>query len=426
MTGTSLTDGTGTASIAAPKTSTVLRLLAGRGAFRLAIQAMGLVLITAWGAHDYGRFATALGLMSWLNFVPSAAEKSALKCLPRLDATRNAVAALAIRIAVAPVLVVLAAMAITLVVAPRSDAALYLTAAGWSISGGLLMTVSGLHRLRGKSLLDALAFTSGALVVGAVTVGTWFVRWSPLTHLALLLGGILLILAASAALLPKEWLRAEKIDGHRLWPAFGRSTVLLGMTEVLDLLATSTVFGVLALAGRTVDSGPFYLALLASSAFCSLLFYQLRVHQPVISARMRGSGAAAGRARAVELLKLVERGSLVFLVLVGVTLAIPAGRAMLTAEDTTGAYVVLGVFVLAETVLFAVRLYAGFLIENTNSKVLTLTASASIAGLVATPLAAAALVPAMGPVGGFAALVFAIGTRAAVLRRLLRRHHPEL
>ncbi|AUI57173.1 hypothetical protein [Amycolatopsis sp. BJA-103] len=424
MTGTSLSEGT--ASIAAPKRSTVLRLLAGRGVFRLAIQAMGLVLITAWGAHDYGRFATALGLMSWLNFVPSAAEKSALKCLPRLNVTRNAVAALAIRMAAVPVLVVLAAMAVALVLAPRSDAALYLTAASWSISSGLLMTVSGLHRFRGKSTLDALAFTAGALVVGVVTMGTWFARWSPLTHLALLLGGILLILAGSAALLPKEWLRAERIDGHRLWPAFGRTTVLLGLTEVLDVLATSTVFGVLALAGRTVDSGPFYLALLASSAFCSLLFYQLRVHQPAISARMRGSGAAAGRARAAELLKLVERGSLVFLVLAGIALAIPAARVVLTAEDTVGAYVVLGVFVLAETVLFAVRLYAGFLIENTNSKVLTLTAAASIAGLVATPLAAAALVPAMGPVGGFAALVFAIGVRAAVLRRLLRRHHPEL
>ncbi|KFU78232.1 hypothetical protein SAMN04489729_2790 [Amycolatopsis lurida] len=425
MTGTSLT-GAGTASIAAPKPSMVLRLLAGRGAFRLAIQAMGLVLITAWGAHDYGRFATALGLMTWLNFVPSAAEKSALKCLPRLRMTRDAVAALAVRVAVVPVLVVLAAMTVALIVAPGSDAALYLTAAGWSICGGLLMTVSGLHRFAGKSTLDALAFTAGALVVGAVTVGTWFVRWSPLTHLGLLLAGILLILGFSAALLPRKWLRVERIDGHRLLPAFGRTTVLLGMTEVLDVLATSTVFGVLALAGRTVDSGPFYVALLAGSAFCSLLFYQLRVHQPSISARLRGSGAAAGRARAVALLKLVERGSLAFLVLVGIALVIPAARAVLTAEGTVGAYVVLGVFVLVETVLFAVRLYAGFLIENTNSKVLTLTASASIAGLVATPLAAAALVPAMGPVGGFAALVFAIGAQATVLRRLLRRHHPEL
>ncbi|ANN19590.1 hypothetical protein SD37_30910 [Amycolatopsis orientalis] len=426
MTGTSLTGGPAAAAIAAPKPAMVLRLLAGRGVFRLAIQAMGVVLVTAWGAHDYGRFATALGLMTWLNFVPSSAEKSALKCLPRLRMTRDAVAALAVRVAFVPVLVVLAAMAVALVFAPESDAALYLTAAGWSISGGLLMTVSGLHRFRGRSTLDALAFTAAALVVGAVTAGTWFVRWSPLTHLGLLLGGILLILGFSAALLPKEWLRPGKVNGHRLLPAFGRTTVLLGMTEVLDVLATSTVFGVLALAGRTVDSGPFYVALLASSAFCSLLFYQLRLHQPAISRRMRGGGAAAGRARAVELLKLVEWGALVFLVAVGIALAIPAARAVLTSEGTTGAYLVLGVFVLAETVLFAVRLYAGFLIENTNSKVLTLTASASIAGLIATPLAAAALVPAMGPVGGFAALVFAIGARATVLRRLLRRHHPEL
>jgi hypothetical protein len=423
LTGTSLTSGS---TIAAPRPSMVLRLLAGRGAFRLAIQAMGLVLVTAWGAHDYGRFATALGLMTWLNFVLSAAEKSALKCLPRLRMTQDAVAALAVRVAVAPALMVLVAMAVALVVAPESDTALYLTAAGWSISGGLLMTVSGLHRFRGRSTLDALAFTAGSLVVVAVTAGTWFARWPPLTHLGLLLGGILLILGFSTALLPKAWLKPVTVPGHRLLPAFGRTTVLLGATEVLDVLATSSVFGVLALSGRTVDSGPFYLALLASSAFCSLLFYQLRLHQPAVSRRMRGTGAAAGRVRAVELLKLVERAALAFLVLVGIAIAIPPARAVLTAEDTAGAYVILGVFVLVETVLFAVRLYAGFLIENTNSKVLTLTSSASVAGLVATPLAAAVLVPALGPIGGFAALVFAIAVRSAVLRRLLRRHHPEL
>jgi hypothetical protein len=405
---------------APPRPAAVLRLLAGRGAFRLSVQVMGLVLITAWGARDYGRFATALGLVTWLNFVPGAAEKSALKALPRLRLTRDAVAALAVRLAAAPVLVVLAAMVVALVVAPRSDAALYLTAASWSISGGLLMTVSGLHRLRGKSTLDALAFTAGSVVVGAVTCVTWAVRWSPETHLALLLGGLLVLLGASAALLPRPWLRGGGLPGHRLLPAFGRSTVLLGLTEVLDVLSTSVVFGVLALSGRTTDSGPFYLALLVSSAFCSLVFYQLKLHQPTASWRLRGTGAAAGRARAGELLKLVELGGVGFAVLLAAALAVPSTRALLTAE---AGYVVLGVLVLVETALYATGLYASFLVENTNSKVLTLTSGAAVVSLAATALAAGLLVPPLGPVGGFAALVVALAVKAAVLRRLLRRRN---
>ena len=404
---------------APPRTAVVLRLLAGRGAFRLSVQLMGLVLITAWGARDYGRFANALGLVTWLNFVPGAAEKSALKALPRLRLTRDAVAGLAVRFAAVPVLVVLIAMAGALVTAPRSDAALYLTAAAWSISGGLLMTVSGLHRVRGKSTLDALAFTSASVVVGVVTCVTWAARWPPGVHLAMLLGGLLVILGASAALLPRPWLRGGGLPGHRLLPAFGRSTVLLGLTEVLDVLSTSVVFGVFALSGRTTESGPFYLALLVSSAFCSLLFYQLRLHQPTASWRMRGTGAAAGRVRAAGLLKLVERGGIAFAVLLAAGLALPPTRVLLTAGDS---YVVLGVLVLVETALYATGLYASFLIENTNSKVLTLTSGAAVVSLAATAVAAALLVPPLGPVGGFAALVFALAVKAAVLRRLIRRH----
>ncbi|GAB3136763.1 hypothetical protein GCM10027258_11450 [Amycolatopsis stemonae] len=404
---------------APPRPAVVLRLLAGRGVFRLSVQAMGLVLITAWGAHDYGRFANALGLMTWLNFVPAAAEKSALKALPRLSRTRDAVAALAVRLAAVPVLAVLAATAVALVAAPASDAALYLTAAAWSISGGLLMTVSGLHRLRGKSTLDALAFTAGSVVVGVVTCVTWAVRWSPGTHLALLLAGILVLLGVSVALLPRPWLRGGGVPGHRLLPAFGRSTVLLGLTELLDVISTSVVFAVLALSGRTTDSGPFYLALLASSAFCSLLYYQLKLHQPAASRRLRGTGAAAGRARAVSLLRLVERAGIGVAVLLAAGLAIPGTRGLLTAED---AYVVLGVLVLAETALYAIGLYAGFLIENTNSRVLTLTSGTAVVSLAATAVAAALLVPPLGPVGGFAALVLALAVKAAVLRRLVRRY----
>jgi len=404
----------------------MLRLLAGRGAFRLAIQLMGVVLVVAWGAHDYGRFASAIGLTNWLAFVPTATEKAVLKILPRTRLTRTAVAGLAVRTATAPVLAVFAALLVSLAVAPASPATTYLTAAAWSIAGGLLMTSSGLHRLRGKSDLDAVAFACAAAVVVLTTAATWAVRWSPETHLLLLLGGIVVITGFSLMALPAQWRRGAATPGHRLFPAFGRSTVLLGLTDLLDVLAVSVVFGVLALAGRTTDSGPFYLSLMASSAFCSLLLYQLKLHQPRTSRRMRGTGAATGRVRAVSLLRGSERAGLVFAIVVAAALAVPGSRSLLREDGTFGSYVVLVVLVGVETTLYAIVLYASFVVENTNNSVLTLTSASALAGLLTTVTLAALLVPAFGPAGGFVALILAIAVKASTLRRLLRRRHPEL
>jgi hypothetical protein len=404
----------------------MFRLLAGRGAFRLAIQLMGVVLIAVWVAHDYGRFANAIGLTTWLVFVPTAAEKAALKILPRTRRTRTAVAGMAVRTATIPALVVLAALVISLAVSPSSPTTTYLTAAAWSIAGGLLMTLSGLHRLRGKSNLDATAFACAAAVVVLTTAATWLVRWSPETHLLLLLGGIIVIIGVSLVALPAQWRRGAATPGHRLFPAFGRSTVLLGLTDLLDVAAVSAVFGILALSGRTTDSGLFYLALMASSAFCSLLLYQLKLHQPRTSRRMRGTGAAAGRARACSLLRGSERAGLVFAVVVAVSLAVPGARALLLEDGTIGSYAVLVVLVAVETTLYAVVLYAGFLVENTNNSVLTLTSTSALLGLSATVALAGLLVPAFGPAGGFVALILAIAVKAFALRRMLLRRHPEL
>jgi hypothetical protein len=107
-------------------------------------------------------------------------------------------------------------------------------------------------------------------------------------------------------------------------------------------------------------------------------------------------------------------------VLLAAGLAVPPTRVLLTAE---AGYVVLGGLVLVETALYATGLYASFLVENTNSKVLTLTSGTAVVSLAATAVAAALLVPPLGPVGGFAALVVALAVKAAVLRRLLRRRN---
>jgi hypothetical protein len=409
------------ASAAAPRLSVMVRLAAGRGVFRLASQLMAVALAVVWGAESFGRFANAMGLCAWLLFVPTAAEKAALKVLPRMRFLTAHVARLVVRLAAAPVLALVAALAVVLALDPHGTVALYLVTAAWSAATGLLMTVSGLQRLRGRPLRDAAAFGAMTAVVLAGTAATWVADWSPTTHLSLLLAGMLGVTGYSLAALPRDWVLGARSD-RRLLPALGRSTWLLGLSELLDVAALSTVYLVLALSGQTTDSGPLYLAVLVASMAGSLVLYQLKLYQPATSARLRGAGGAGGRARTFRLLRTAERGGFAFGAVVAVLVAFPAGRDLLA----TGSYVVLGVVLVVEVAVSSLVMYANFLLENTNSSVLTITSVAAVVGLAATALIALAVVPWLGAAGGLTALVLAAAVKAATLRGLLLRRHPEL
>ncbi|NUT46166.1 MAG: hypothetical protein HOV94_02430, partial [Saccharothrix sp.] len=308
------------------------------------------------------------------------------------------------------------------VVAPGSTAALYLAAAAWWTCTGLLMTVSGLHRLRGRAVLDAIAFGAAAVVVAVGAGGAWLGGLSPHGLLLVLLTGTVAITAVTMAALPREWTRRDPL-ARRLTPAFVRSTWLLGLSELVAAATISSVYLVLAAVGRDTDSGPFYLAMMASSLVCSFLLYQLKLHQPAASTRLRGTAGAGGRARATTLLRVTERVGLALAAVLVLALLVPASRDALRDPD---GYVVLGVLVVVETVTAMVLMYAGFLLENTNSKVLGITGSTSVLRFAANLLFALALVPALGSVGGFAAIVLAMAAQAGALRRLLVRRHPEL
>ncbi|WP_277681772.1 hypothetical protein [Saccharomonospora azurea] len=408
----------------------MLRLLAGRGVFRLGTQAMAVALLTAWGTATYGDYANAWGTCSWLLFLPTAAEKAALKILPRTRLTTAAVAGLTLRIAAAPVVVLAAALVTALVVLPASSlVTLYLLAGMWSASTGLLMTVAGLHRLRGRPALDATAFTVVAASVAATTTLTLVVGLSPTTHLLVLVSAVAVVIAGSLAVLPTEWLRAPLPRRRRLTHAFARSTVLLGVTELLDAITMSSLFIVFAVSGRIVDSGPFHLMLLAAGVLCSIALYQLKLKQPVTSMSLRGTQGATGRRRAARLLRTTELAGIAFGLVLGAALLVPATRhAVLAGAEVPPSavgYAVLAVLVVVEIAASLALIYGGYLVENTDSRVLSLTASAAALRLVATVACACALVPSLGAVGGFSALVLGLTAEAAALRRLLRRAHPD-
>lgn len=411
-----------TASPVALRGRTVFTLLAGRGTFRLCVQLMSVALVAVWGADAFGRYTNALGLCAWLLFVTTAPEKAALKVLPRARLLVAPLAGLVLRMAAAPVALFGIALVVALIVAPDSVVVWYLAAATWSTGTGLLMTVSGLHRLRGRPGFDAIAFGLAGAVVLIATTATWLIRWSPGQHLLVLVGGITVVICGAVLALPAHWRRPGRCD-RRLLPALGRSVWLLGLSDLMEALAGSSVYVLFALTGRTEDSGPFYLALLASGVICQFLAYRLKLGQPRTSARLRGTGGRAAHERALRLLTVAERCGFALAVGIACCALIPAVRIGLSTRFMLPALIGLTCL---EIGLWVLVYYPAFLLENTNSRVLTLTSGASVAGFAGTAVAAIALVPALGAVGGLAAIMLGFTVKAVAIRRLFRRHHHEL
>lgn len=406
--------------------SEVVRLAAGRGVFRLSGQFTAVGLAIAWDEGAFGQFANAMGLCAWLALLPTAAEKTALKVVPRLRVLRARVAALTLLAAAAPVVALLIALAVSLVAAPHSTATLYLAAAAWSAATGFLMTVSGLHRLRGRPLLDASAFGALTVLVLAGTAATWLLDWSPTTHLLVQLACVCAVAGYSTSGLPAEWVLPGTPARGRVLRAYGRSAGLLGLSEILEVAGASLVYLTLALSGRVTDSGPLYVALLVASMAGAFLLYQMKLHQPAFSARLRGAGGAGGRTSALNRLRAAQLTGLVFAASVAVLVAFPGGRSALSTTDSLVPVLLLGLLVAVEIVVSFLVMHANFVLENTNSAILTSTSTTAVAGIAATAAFAAVLVPWLGAAGGLVTLVLAATVRATVLRHLVLRRHPEL
>ncbi|RSN12489.1 hypothetical protein DMB42_09715 [Nonomuraea sp. WAC 01424] len=421
---------------AVPRPAAMVRLLAGRGAFRAGTQVAAAAPATVWDGPAFGHYAAALGLCAWLLLVADAPEKAALKTLARVSRIGPAVARLTLVMAAAPVLVLLAVLVPVAVTAPLSAATLYLAAGAWSACTGLLMAVSGLHRVRGRPSLDATAFGASGGVVLAVTAATLWIGWPPQAHLLLVLAGTVAVTCAALAALPRDWLRPPPspaavggaggggVGGaggrRRLLRPMVRATWLLGVADLCDTLCFASVYLVLAVSGRTDQSGVLYLALLPAVAVCQLAIYLLRVAQPATSRRLRGPGGRAGRARAVRLLRRAERAGAA----VAVVLACAAPLARPRADGGVPV-AVLGALVGVVLVLFLTVMYAAYLVENTNNDVLAVTSAGAFAGLVATVLLGVAVVPWLGAAGGVAALALAVPVKAHVMRRMLISRNSE-
>jgi hypothetical protein len=395
-------------------------LLAGRGAFRAANQLTPLLLAVAWGPVQFGEYAGAVGLASWIMYVAFSGEKAVLKVVPRAARIGPRVSRLTLALAATPVVAVLAATAVTLLIGPRTAAIDLLLLAALISSGiGLLQVVAALHRLRGAPGHDGLAFLSLAALTVATTLTTVHLGWSPRGQIGGVGLAVLMVLIVMLARLPQGTLTpaARPAPTHRIAGRFLRACVLLGLPELLGSVSVAVCYLILALTTSPAENARFYLAMVVSGVCSAGVVYLLRLGQPAMSVRLRGPAAATGRRHARRLLGAAIAAwafASVALAVAFVTASPAAKSSSLLLAAVTG----------VEIPLFAMVSFAGFILENTDGRALLVTSRAAVGGLVATALAAAVLVPAIGASGAMGALVCSQGAVAIGMLVGLYRQHP--
>ncbi|RLK54309.1 hypothetical protein [Actinokineospora cianjurensis] len=379
-----------------------LRVIAGRGAARAGIQLSMLALLPVWGADDFGRYVAAAGTFAWVQTLVIGVEKSALTAVPRTRVLGPQVTWMLIARAAAPFGLGLLAMAALLPVGGL--VALYAAAAANAAGLGLMSVLAAVHRLAERPGRDTAAFTTyAAWVVGMAGLAALGVL-RPLGYLLALTGGLVVVCAVLAALVPRGRPH-ETREG--LGSLLNRRVLLLGFSDVADTAGVSVLYIVLAVAATPSETALVYVLILISSALGAFGVLVLRLIQPATSLRLRGTGGVGGR----ELARRITGWTAAVAGLVVVAVVALAALAPVTESR-----LLLGFVVLVEMTSFCAVVYAVFLLENTNGAVLSLTTSAALASLVATSATALLATGPLGAVGAFAALVVGLATKAAVLR----------
>ncbi|WP_157554491.1 hypothetical protein [Nocardia crassostreae] len=380
--------------VALPALGTVLSLLAGRGAFRIAYHALALVLLAWWGAEVFGIYAGAVGATAWLALLSSGPEKTVLKLVPRLPRTAPAVVRTALLTAAVP----LAIAALCAVALAGSAAVVYPLAAAWSAGLGLLTVVVAVHRATGRPQRDSRGFLLlTALLVMAAGAGAILRPAGQLIALAAMTAGAAAWSARGIDSAGKIFVRARR----GTVTAVLRCEVLLGLYEPLTAASVGLLYAVLTVGGQHRDSTTLYLTLLVSSVIGSLLLYLLRIYQPASSLRLRGSGARTGIAVARRLFATA-------------LLAVGSGCALVAViAESLSTTALLAILLGCEIPLHAVVSLALFLLENTGDHELTIAATAAASQFASVAVLAPLLVPTHGPAAALWVLVASYGALAA-------------
>ncbi|GGM45392.1 hypothetical protein ACFFX1_43270 [Dactylosporangium sucinum] len=397
---------------------TLASLLAGRSAYRASQLLATVALLPVWGTARYGIFGGAVATFSWIvALLVAGPEKTVLKLLPRAPRTGPLIVRAAAAVLWAVPAPVLAAFAVSALVAPHGAVAVYLGAATTATMTGVVLLLVGLHRAMGRPWYDSRTF----LALAAVQLGLLGLAAAGLGPL----GYLAALAAAQTALCVPLLLRLGRpslVIRHR--PAFVRriacTVALMGTPEVCLYLCTSVLVALLSASAFRDQVGPLVVVDVVWSAGVNLLLYVLRVYTPWVSVRLVGAGGASGRRTALRVVRWVVAADLAYLAVLGA-----AGAELFAASRGPAAPVVWAVLLLARTPMLMAVILAGYLVENSDAASTRITGLAAAVGLAAAALSGVVAVPLAGGVGLLAALAVAEVAQAATLwHRLARRPAP--
>ncbi|MFY1693728.1 hypothetical protein [Plantactinospora sp. WMMB782] len=395
-----------TAAVQPPGPRTVLALMAGRGAYRAASYGSGLVLLALWDADEFAGYAAAVGSVTWLTLlVASGPEKAALALLPRPGGAR--LERLFVTLAVLPFGGCLA-LWLPLAATGTTPAARYAAAAALTSGIGCCTVLVGLHRLRGRPLVDAAAFAGLAAGYGAtlgLAVRPGITAEQALTVLVAVVGVIAVALLGGLVhrLPPIRPGRSARLGAIR-------AAALLGVGELLSAASVSLLYALFATTGDAAATSLFYLLLVVSAVLSAGWGYLLRIRQPSVVAWLLRSGPAAGWRLAGRLLGAA------------LTLGVPLAAALAVAIVLDVPAVVLGPAAVAlELAVFGTGLTALLVLENIDTGGRRWSAAGAVIQFLVVAATGWFLVPAAGAVGGFAALIAGELTKAAALRGIVAR-----
>ncbi|MEV4830673.1 hypothetical protein AB0K25_20430 [Micromonospora sp. NPDC049257] len=437
-----------TVPAALPRPRVVVVLLAGRGAYRLAVYAAGLILLAVWGPDEFAAYAGPVGALAWYTVaVSSGPEKAALTLIARPGGAH--LHRLMRAIAVTGLAVPLAGWLLLVVAGAGDTAVRYATAATAAGGIGCATVLVALYRLRGAPLVDGAAYLAVAAAyavavtlalagAGATQVLAALAAAGIAVNVALLVG---LVRGDRSTPAPPgdtpgpgagadtarepatEHLdpaphggtarRADSAAGHgdavaSDVPALPRrvalrAAALLGVAELLGTAGASALYAALAALGDAAEISLFYVLAVVTSVVSTGWGYLLRLVQPTVADRYERAGELAGWRSARRTL--------------GATMAfgLPAAVA-LTAAFTAGAgpdlvYPAIAV----EIVLFGANAVSALLLEVSGARGRRWSAQAAVAQFAVVAGAGWLLVPVTGALGGVAALVAGELVRAALL-----------
>jgi hypothetical protein len=380
----------------------LLSLVAGRGAWRVAINLSNVGLLAAWGAVVFAGYASAVGrTVALIPLVSCGVEKAALKLLPRARVARPLLVAAFLTIGCLLALPFLAWVAADAVWRRSGTEPLQLAVVPLQALLGLNLVLVGLARALGRPRHDPLNFLALAAVLLLLTAMAAGVGLPPL-------GVVLAELAAVAALdiaLLRALPVAPRFTGllrrRGLLRGLLRTMALIGAYDVAVGVSLSLVFVTLSATRFRGESG---LLLLVVSLW-SLLFngfaYLLRVFQPQVSVALRAGGMQA-RQQALRLARLAAVAVAGGLGLLGVAALLGGGLpAVLRGLPLPLAAALV---LLPRLPVLALAGGATWLLENADPGSLRLAATAAAGGLAGVAILSAVLVPWLGAPGAMLAL----------------------